>query len=798
MAAKPLSAEQLYHACDFGDMEFQTTDDLTPDTSAIGQERAVDAIRFGIGIGHGGYNLFISGSSGIGKHLLVARIVGEEASRGAIPCDWCYVNNFDEPHQPRAMKLPRGQGHQLRRDMLQLIENLLARIPATFKSDDYRSRVQELQAEFEAEEEKGFQELGEKAHSQQISLLRTPHGYTLGPVRDGKLLTPEQFSKLPPEEQEAIKQQIEALNEELTETVKQVPKLQQRSLERLRDLEREFTHLIIDPEIQQLRERYRDHPAVQQFLDQVHQDLIENIDDFMPDEKNGSHPPLHKLARSPEFRRYRIKVLVGKSCEAGAPVILEDMPSYQNLIGRIEYSAHFGTLSTDFTMIQPGALHRANGGYLIIDARKLLSLPFAWEGLKRALRNREIRIDPLEKLYGSVATRSLEPEPIPLDVKVLLIGDRRLYYLLKAYDPDFTSLFKVYADFAEELDRESENLRRYIGLISALCQEEQLRPLTRDGVARVVEQSSRYVDDSTRLSLHRGRIVDLLREADYWSRQRHGGAIEAGDVERAVTAARHRNGQYAELMLRQMERGTLMVDTDGSVVGQGNGLSVIQMGDERFGRPSRISATARIGSGKMVDIERETELGGAIHSKGVLILSSFLASRFARNAPLSLNASLVFEQSYGPVDGDSASALELCVLLSAIAGIGLRQQFAVTGSVNQHGHIQAIGGVNEKIEGFYELCASRGLTGEQGVIIPAANIEHLTLQRDIVEACDAGRFHVYAVSEIDELLALLTGETVGEMDCDGLYPPRTLNGRVQRQLQDWYDTARKLNAGDRS
>ncbi|NVK40839.1 MAG: Lon protease family protein, partial [Oceanospirillaceae bacterium] len=442
-------------------------------------------------------------------------------------------------------------------------------------------------------------------------------------------------------------------------------------------------------------------------------------------------------------------------------------------------------------------LHRANGGYLIIDARKLLSLPFAWEGLKRALRNREIRIEALEKLYGSATTRSLEPEPIPLDVKVVLIGDRQLYYLLKDYDPDFTSLFKVYADFAEEVDRDAGNVGRYLGLICALCQEENLRPLTRDGAARVIEQSSRLVDDSSRLSLHRGHIIDLLREADYWAKQRHEGPVESVDVERAVATARHRNGQYAELMLRQMERGILMIDTDGSVVGQGNGLSVIQMGDQRFGRPSRISATARIGSGKMVDIERETELGGSIHSKGVLILSSFLASRYARNAPLSLNASLVFEQSYGMVDGDSASALELCVLLSAIAGVGLKQQFAVTGSVNQHGRIQAIGGVNEKIEGFYELCCKRGLNGDQGVIIPAANIEHLTLPRELVEACDAGRFHVYAVSDIDDLLTLLTGEPAGEMDRDGLYPPRTLNGRIQRQLQDWYELARKQGSGDR-
>ncbi len=797
MPPSPLSTDLLYHSCDLGELAFDTTDDLTPDYSALGQDRAMDAIQFAIGMPHNGYNLFVSGSAGIGKRLMVSRIVKQEAASGRAPFDWCYVNNFDEPHQPRVLQLPQGLGHRLRQDLLQLIETLLTRIPASFHSDEYRSRVQDIHDEFQQKEETNFMELGQRARQEKLSLMRTPHGYTVGPLHDGKLITPEQFNQLPPEEQERIKQTIATFNNELTERVKQVPKLQQQNLERQRELELEFTHLIIDPQIQALRSRYSEFPDVQAFFDAAHQDMLENVDDFFAHDKNENQSAPHKLARSHEFRRYQVNVLVGKAATKGAPVVTEDIPSYQNLVGRIEYSAHLGTLSTDFSMIQPGALHRANGGYLIIDTRKLLSLPFAWEGLKRALRNREIRIDPLEKLYGMVTTRSLEPAPIPLDVKVLLMGDRHLYYLLKAYDPDFTSLFKVYADFSEELDRQQENLPPYVGLICALCREEKLLPLSRDGVARVIEQSSRFVDDSTRLSLHRGQILDLLRESAYWAQQNGKPAVEGVDVEKAVATARYRNSQYSERVQQQIREGTLMIDTQGSAIGQGNALSVIQMGDHRFGRPSRITATARVGTGRMIDIERETKLGGALHSKGVLILSAFLGNRYARNAPLSLNASLVFEQSYGPVDGDSASALELCALLSAIAGIPLSQQFAATGSVNQHGLIQPIGGVNEKVEGFFEVCSSRGLNGDQGVIIPAANIPHLTLRRDLVDACEAGRFHIYAASRIDDMLAILSDRDVGTPDSDGLYPPKTFNGRVQRQLQDWHEITRRQH-GDQS
>ncbi|MBP0047893.1 AAA family ATPase [Marinobacterium sp. AK62] len=788
-----LTPEQLRHECHLEPLGIHSSADITPDYSALGQTRALDAIQFAIGMDHTGYNLFVSGSTGLGKRELVSRIISAEAASGEAPRDCCYIHNFEQPGSPCTLILPRGLGQELHEDLRKLIEILLARIPAQFKSDEYRSQLQALNDEFQQLEEASFKALGQKAHEAGITLMRTPGGYTLGPIKDGKLMTPEQFSKLPEEEQARIKEKVDALNEELTELVHEVPRMHQQHQARIRELEQETTRGVIDPALNNLRQKYGEHIAALAFLDTLHQDLIENVDDFFPTEEE-ERAPLHKRARSAKFRRYQVNVLVGHTENGGAPVVHEDIPSYQNLVGRVEYEAHFGTLSTDFSLIQPGALHRANGGYLIVDAQKLLSYPFAWEGLKRALRNREVRLDPLEKIYGISGTRSLEPEPVPLEVRVILIGERRLYYLLKHYDPEFTSLFKVYADFSEGFDRDQENLQSYLGLISMLVREEGLTHFDRTGLEAIIEFSSRRMDDSEKLSLNRGQLIDLLRESSFWALRQGASLADRSHVEKAIHQQRYRSSQFSELMQEQIERGLLMVDTSGTRIGQANGLSVFQLGDQRFGKPARISATARIGNGRMLDIERETKLGGAIHSKGVMILGACIGARYARNRPLSLNASLVFEQSYGPVDGDSASAIEFCTLISAIARLPLRQSLAVTGSINQQGEIQAIGGVNEKIEGFFELCQSRGLDGHQGVIIPAANIEHLILHPDVVDACRKGRFHVYAVSTLDQMIELLFDRPAGTADSDGRYPPATVNGLVQLQLTDWAEQIQKQSA----
>ena len=788
-----LTPEQLRHRCDLSAFGLTSTADITPDYSALGQSRAVDAIQFAIGMDHQGYNLFVSGSTGVGKRELVSRIISAEAASGEAPHDCCYIHNFDRPNQPCILILPQGTGQQLHEDLRKLIEVLLVRIPAQFKSDEYRNQLQALNDEFQQREEMSFKSLGKKAHELGVTLMRTPGGYTLGPIRDGKLMTPDEFKQLPEDEREQIKKAIDTLNDELTELVHEVPKMHQEHQARIRELEQETTRGVIDPALNNLRQSYGEHTCVLNFLDTIHQDLIENVDDFFPSEEE-ERAPLHKRARSAKFRRYQVNMLVSNGHNGGAPVVYEDIPSYQNLIGRIEYEAHFGTLTTDFSLIQPGALHRANGGYLVVDAQKLLTFPFAWEGLKRALRNREIRLDPLEKIYGISGTRSLEPEPVPLDVRVILIGDRRLYYLLKHYDPEFTTLFKVYADFAEGFDRDRQNLENYLGLTAMLIREEGLAHFDRSALEAVIEHSSRQMDDSQKLSLNRGQLIDLLRESSFWALRQGASLVAREHVGKAIAQQRYRSSQYSELLQEQIERGTLMVTTEGKVIGQANGLSVFQLGDQRFGKPSRISATARMGSGRMLDIERETKLGGPLHSKGVMILAACIGARYARNQPLSLNASLVFEQSYGPVDGDSASAVELCVLLSAISGLPLKQSFAVTGSINQQGEIQAIGGVNEKIEGFFELCQARGLDGSHGVIIPAANEPHLILDQAVVDACREGRFAIHAVGSLDQLISLLFDREAGKADSDGRYPPSTVNGMVQLQLSDWAEQARKLSA----
>jgi predicted ATP-dependent protease len=788
-----LKPEQLRHRCDLAALGITSTADITTDSTTLGQSRALDAIQFAIGMDHPGYNIFVSGSTGVGKRELVSRIVSAEAARGEPPCDCCYIHNFDRPNQPFRLILPRGMGQGLHEDLRKLIEVLLMRIPAQFKSDEYRNRLQSLNEEFQAREEQSFKALGQKAHDAGLILMRTPGGYTLGPVRDGKLMTPEEFNQLPQEEREKIKAAVDKLNAELSALMHEIPRMQQEHQARLRELEQETTRGVIDPALNNLRQEYGSYPEILSFLDTIHQDMIENVDDFFPSEEE-QRAPLHKRARSGKFRRYQLNVLVGHEKDGGAPVVYEDIPSYQNLIGRIEYEAHFGTLTTDFSLIQPGALHRANGGYLVVDAQKLLSFPFAWEGLKRALRNGEIRIDPLEKIYGVSGTRSLEPQPVPLDVRVILIGGRRLYYLLKHYDPEFTTLFKVYADFAEGFDRDRENLHGYLGLIAMLVREEGLTHLDRSGLEAVIEHSSRQMDDSEKLSLNRGQLIDLLRESSFWALRQGASQTGRAHVEKAIEQQRYRSSQYSELLQQQIERGTLIVNTSGTAVGQANGLSVFQLGDQSFGKPSRISATARMGSGRVLDIEREIKLGGPLHSKGVMILGACIGARYARNQPLSLNASLVFEQSYGPVDGDSASAIELCVLLSAITGLPLKQSYAVTGSINQQGEIQAIGGVNEKIEGFFDLCRSRGLDGSHGVIIPASNEPHLILKEEVVEACRKGLFSIHAVSRLDQLIELLFDRQAGTADSDGRYPPTTVNGMVQLQLSEWAEQARKLAA----
>lgn len=779
---KPLATTQLYHACHLEQPTFNSTADLEPLPETIGQQRALGAIEFGVGMRHEGFNLYVMGSTGLGRHTLVHEALRKERQSKHAVRDWCYVANFQQPHSPYALSLPAGAGRQLQQDMHQLVEDLLDAIPAAFEGDEYRRRAKESTDHFKQKENEVASRLGHKAAEKSIALLRGPTGFSLTPEKNGQILSGEEFEKLPEEEQRQLEAAMSEIKDDLRQSMSLLPKWQQEMHHSLKALDRETMELTVSQFISRLELKYRQFPKVTEYLGSVKRDIIVNSDLFRHPEGQEERP---SSAASPEFSRYTVNTLVDNADIEGAPVIFEDHPTYQNLVGRIEHQAHLGTLHTDFTLIKAGALHRASGGFLILDAEKVLSNPFAWDGLKRALTSRKIRIESLERQLSLVSTISLEPQPIPIDLKVILIGSRYLYYLLKEYDPEFGMLFKVTADFSEQLSREGENEQLFARRITTLQRREGLRPITRNGVERIIEHCSREAWDGEKLSLHMSSLVNLLQEAEYCADKAGSQLVRLEDVQAAIDAQAYRSNQLQEQIREQVLRGTLSIDTSGLQLAQVNGLSVLQLGDHSFGAPTRISATARIGGGELIDISRETEQGGPIHSKGVLILTSYLGERYAKHQPLSVTASLVFEQTYGQIEGDSASAAELCALLSALGDLPIRQSMAITGSINQHGQVQAIGGVCEKIEGFFDICKARGLTGIQGVVIPEANVKDLMLQHEVIEAAEKGLFNIYAVRHVEEAMELLTGLPAGTPDAHGIYPEGTVNHQIQLRLAEW-------------
>ncbi len=780
-----LEPSKLYKHTDLDQLDFETTEDLDALEESVGQSRAVDAIQFGMGMRKSGYNIYALGSSGLDKRGVVRRFFEKRAKDGETPLDWCYVHNFEQTHKPRAIRFPAGKGAIFRDDMNELVEEIRTALSAAFESEEYQTRRQSITQEFRERQSEAFEELQQRAQDEGMALIRTPGGIAVAPIREGEVLSREEIQELSEEKQEEIQNNIEELQEEIQQILQQVPSWQRDMRQELEELNREMADFAVGALIDELRERYSDFPAVVEHLNQMQEDVVENAEDFLPSGENNQQQRMMEAMtgqRHPELSRYKVNLLIDHSETEGAPVVYEDNPTYQNLIGRVEHRAQMGALTTDFSLIKPGALHRANGGYLILDARKVLTQPYAWEGLKRVLRGEEIKIESLGQQLSLISTVSLEPEAIPLDVKVALFGDRMLYYLLWQLDPDFADLFKVAADFNEQMDRDPENQTLYAQLIAALIQREELPSFDRAAVGRIIERSARMVGDAEKMTTHMRVLTDLLSEAAYWAKENGRDVVSDADVQKAIDHQIYRLDRIRERVQENILRDTLLIDTEGTEVGQINGLSVMSLGTYMFGRPNRITARIRLGKGQVVDIEREVELGGPLHSKGVMILTGFLSGRYARSNPLSLSASLVFEQSYGGVDGDSASSAELYTLLSAIAEIPIKQSFAVTGSVNQHGRVQAIGGVNEKIEGFYDICEARGLTGDQGVLIPASNVKHLMLRHDIVEAVDEGRFHIYAVETVDQGIEILTGVPAGEPDEEGAYPEDSVNGRVLERL----------------
>ena len=799
MPVGPLLPQQLYRVCDCEAFNFKTTDDLRALDVVPGQPRALEAIRFGAAMPHPDYHLFLLGAAGTGRHLSAEKLFRDTARSMPTPDDWVYVHNFEVPHRPRAIGLPAGRGPAMAAAMKDMVEDLRRSIPAAFERPENQRRIQAIEEAFRGKQEAAFNALAQQAQAQDVALMRNEQGFSFAPIREQKIMPPEDFAQLPEEERKKIQQTILALQGALKEVLQSVPRWDKERRQELAKLNEELIAEAIAFPLGEVRAAVKDVPEALEFLKELSRDLIHNFPAILAGEahaqQEGQPQPLGVVLG---LRRYQANVIVTHNPESGAPVVYENNPTLLNLMGRAEHVAQYGTLVTDFTLLKDGALHRANGGFLIIDAEKLLQQPFAYEALKRNLKAQHIAIESPAQYATLVATVSLEPEPIPLKVRIALVGSPMTFHLLQQHDDEFAIYFKVAADFANTMTRSIDADESFARLIATMVSAARLKPFDVNGVARLIEESSRQAEDSAKLSLNLQDLWDLVREADFFATNAGATVVGRKHVADAVAARIRRADRIREASHEQITRDILLIDTQGSAIGQINGLSVLQLGRFSFGKPTRITVAVRMGLGRVVDIEREVNLGGPLHSKGVLILQGFLAGRFLPGEPLSLSASLVFEQSYGGVDGDSASSTECYALLSALAEAPLRQDLAVTGSVNQKGEVQAIGGVNDKIEGFFDICRARGLTGKQGVLIPKSNIVHLMLRDDVVAACANAEFHIYPIANIEEGIELLTGIAAGERGEDGNYPADSIYGRVETRLRDFATQRRRIDGGTAS
>ncbi len=780
-----VSPEQARRRCNPEALGFELTSEIPPADVIIGQERAINALKFGLEIQKAGFNIYAAGSPGTGKTTAVNNFLQKVAKEKPTPPDWCYVYNFQDPYQPRAIDLRPGQGREFRNDMQDLVREARRSIQQAFESEEYRKKKESIIDGLKRKQEEILSNVAKVAQQNQFLLQTTPVGFALVPLFSGKPMTDQQFMTLSPKTREEIQKKREELGELLENALREIHQMEKDAMQELKDLDDRITLHALRHPMEDIREKYKSNEKILAYLKEVEDDMVKNLDRFRAQPAPQQQPPAPGLTPEQTFwRRYEVNLIVDNSELKGAPVVMELNPTYNNLFGRLEKEASLGTLHTDFTLIKPGAMHKANGGYLVLEVPEVLSNLFSWDGLKRALRNRQIIIEEMGERLGFVATKGLRPAPIPLDIKVILIGDPRIYYLLYNFDDDFNELFKVKADFSEEMPFSKEHVQEYAAFISSMVEKEGLLPFTAEAVAKIVEQGGRAVQDQKKLSAKFSLIADLVREATFWAQSDNSKVVDGRHVEKAVKEKIYRSNLIEERLREMTLRGFIKIDTEGKAVGQVNGLSVIDLGDYSFGKPTRITASLGVGRAGVVDIEREVELAGPIYSKGVMILEGFLHQRYAQDKPLTLSSRLVFEQSYSEVEGDSASSAELYALLSRLSGLPIRQDMAVTGSINQRGEIQAIGGVNEKVEGFFDICKIRGLTGSQGVIIPSSNVENLMLREDVVEALKEGKFHIYAVDTVDEGIEILTGVPAGEPDESGNYPPDTVNGRVNAKLAE--------------
>ena len=793
---KSLSLNQLYKACVLKDLPFKTTRQLEPLAEIVGQNRAQAAVRFALAMPHGGYNVYAVGRNGLGKRTMMLRYLEHHVDTENQSHDWCYVANFEEPRIPRVLQLPAGKGTELKQDMEKLMGRLMKMIPQTFDSDSFLERAEQLKNGYGKKQEDELEKVAAQAKRKKVSLnITTPGGYRLVAMNGEEPHTAESFQALTEAQRDKFENDINKLEKKLRQALCKLADWEQEYAESQQALNEETLESISGHQIDELIEKYRDMPEVVSYFEEVRKDLSESLEIFLEDNEEQAAIAYASLDKKMP-RRYLVNVLVHQKTDE-VPVVVEDNPTYHNLFGYVESVTFKGSVFTDFSLIRPGSIHRANGGYLLMDAIKVLEQPFVWDGLKRALRSKSIQINSLERELTLSGTISLEPEAIPLDVKIVLFGDRETWMLLQEYDPEFAELFRVTADFENEMMRTDESQLLYAKFIASLVNEKKLLHCSNKAVARVIEHSSRMAEHQDRLSLHAADIANLLRESDYWARQAGAKLIQNSHVDQALESAQYRSSRIRDQFYDSIRDGTTLVSTTGTCVGQVNALSVLSTGGFEFGLSNRITATCYYGDGGVMDIERDVKLGGNIHSKGVMILSSWLSAHFAVTDPMHLSASLTFEQNYGEVDGDSASLAELCALVSALSGLPVRQDLAITGSVNQFGEVQPIGGVNEKVEGFFSTCRLTGeLTGTQGVIVPSTNVQNLMLEQEVVQAVRNGQFAVHAVSRAEEAITLLLGKPAGKADDKGRYPKQSVFGIIQQRLEKMREHERQEHARD--
>lgn len=785
--AKELKPKDLRWRCPLKDLKFKDTSELEGTRGPIGQERAMAALDFGADIKSEGYNVFITGPSGTGRNSTTRSSLERRAKTQPAPDDWCYVYNFDDAHKPRALRLPAGMGPTLRDDINRVFEDMRGVLATVFESDEYNDKRDEIIKEFRLERNNELQAFEHEAQEAGFALGRSPAGLIVAPAVEGEVMTPQQYSELADDKRAELDEKREELQQKLGEIMRRGQRDEKETREQMRQLDQDVARQAVQPMFEELRQKYTSVEGVLEHLGRMEADLIENVQMLRQSEEDmpPGLPPQLMMAmqqRNP-LERYQVNVLITNDPDSGAPIVYEANPTLDKLTGEIEHQAQMGALVTDFTLIKSGALHQANGGYLVIEALQLLLRPFAWEALKRALKNREVRIESLSDQYRFISTLTLEPEPIPLDVKVCMIGNPMLYYMLYEYDEDFGKLFKVQADFNSEIALDDNSVQQYAEFIAYLAKKEDLLSFDRSAVARVTEFGAEQAQDQQKLTARLLDVSDLVREATYWAQKQGHKRVQGVDVESALEQKIWRSNRIEERLFEMYQDGTIMVDVEGAVVGQINGLSIMQLGDYMIGRPGRLTCRTFTGRSGVIQIDREAKLTGRIHDKGMMTLSGFLGERYGKNEQIQLSATLSFEQLYSELEGDSASSTELYCLLSSIAEVPIKQGIAVTGSVNQKGEVQAIGGVSRKIEGFYKTCKIKGLTGEQGVLIPSTNVRHLMLKPEVVEAVKSVQFHIWSVKTIDEGIELLTGMSAGKPDRRGNYPPDTINGRVQARLR---------------